>query len=56
MTFFLWILTLHRDVSEAPIGPRSVVATSPDKLEECKWELEADMENFMTTIEVIQLM
>ncbi|KAJ5232762.1 hypothetical protein N7468_005718 [Penicillium chermesinum] len=41
------------DVSEAPIGPRSVVATSPDKLEECKWELEADMENFMTTIEKI---
>lgn len=43
---------LHSDVAEAPIGPRSVVATSPDKLEECKWELEADTENFITTIEV----
>ncbi|KAJ5791376.1 uncharacterized protein N7518_008387 [Penicillium psychrosexuale] len=41
------------DVVEAPIGPRSVVATSPDKLEECKWELEADTENFIKTIEKI---
>ncbi|KAJ5674878.1 uncharacterized protein N7477_004812 [Penicillium maclennaniae] len=41
------------DVSEAPIGPRSVVATSPDKLEECKWELEADTETFINTIEKI---
>ncbi|KAJ6123253.1 hypothetical protein N7512_005718 [Penicillium capsulatum] len=41
------------DVSEAPIGPRSVVATSPDKLAECKWELEADTENFINTIEKI---
>lgn len=46
---------LHSDVAEAPIGPRSVVATSPDKLEECKWELEADTENFITTIEVLSL-
>ncbi|KAJ5730201.1 uncharacterized protein N7483_004709 [Penicillium malachiteum] len=41
------------DVSQAPIGPRSVVATSPDKLDECKWELENDTENFITTIEKI---
>ncbi|CAG7938184.1 unnamed protein product [Penicillium salamii] len=41
------------DVAEAPIGPRSVVATSPDKLAECQWELEADTENFITTIEKI---
>ncbi|KAJ6103246.1 hypothetical protein N7486_005673, partial [Penicillium sp. IBT 16267x] len=41
------------DVSQASIGPRSVVATSPDKLEECKWELEADTENFINTIEKI---
>ncbi|KAJ5150993.1 Leucine aminopeptidase 2 [Penicillium canariense] len=41
------------DVAEAPIGPRSVVATSPDKLDECKWELEADTENFINTIEKI---
>lgn len=46
---------LYSDVAEAPIGPRSVVATSPDKLEECKWELEADTENFITTIEVRSL-
>jgi leukotriene-A4 hydrolase len=29
-----------------------VVATSPDKLDECKWELENDTENFINTIEV----
>lgn len=47
------VTNLHpRDVSEASIGPRSVVATSPDKLDECKWELEADTENFINTIEV----
>jgi hypothetical protein len=40
------------DIAEAAIGPRSVVATSPDKLEECKWELEADTERFIKTIEV----
>lgn len=41
-----------RDIVEAKIGPRSVVATSPDKLEECKWELEADTEKFINAIEV----
>ncbi|KAJ5637291.1 hypothetical protein N7490_007170, partial [Penicillium lividum] len=41
------------DVAQASIGPRSVVATSPDKLEECTWELENDTENFITTIEKI---
>ncbi|KAK2762761.1 hypothetical protein FQN54_000935 [Arachnomyces sp. PD_36] len=41
------------DIVEAPIGPRSVVVTSPDKLEECKWELEADTENYMNAIEKI---
>lgn len=40
------------DIAEATIGPRSRVATSPDKLEECKWELEADTEKFIKTIEV----
>ena len=40
------------DISEAAIGPRSVVATSPDKLDECKWELEADTEKFILAIEV----
>ncbi|KAL2005277.1 hypothetical protein VTN00DRAFT_2487 [Thermoascus crustaceus] len=41
------------DIVEAKIGPRSVVATSPDKLEECKWELEADTEKFINAIEKI---
>ncbi|KAL2221446.1 leukotriene A-4 hydrolase [Thermoascus aurantiacus ATCC 26904] len=41
------------DIVEGTIGPRSVVATSPDKLEECKWELEADTEKFINTIEKI---
>ncbi|KAJ5777112.1 hypothetical protein N7520_000358 [Penicillium odoratum] len=41
------------DVAQASIGPRSVVATSPDKLEECTWELENDTENFIKTIEKI---
>jgi hypothetical protein len=29
-----------------------VVVTSPDKIDECKWELEADTEKFMEAIEV----
>ncbi|KAL3488443.1 leukotriene A-4 hydrolase [Aspergillus germanicus] len=41
------------DIDEAPIGPRSRVATSPDKLRECQWELEADTERFIETIERI---
>ncbi|PLN83279.1 leukotriene A-4 hydrolase [Aspergillus taichungensis] len=41
------------DISEASIGPRSVVATSPDKLDECQWELEADTEKFINAIEKI---
>ncbi|KAL1967771.1 hypothetical protein VTN77DRAFT_2460 [Rasamsonia byssochlamydoides] len=41
------------DFTEAPIGPRSVVVTSPDKVDECKWELEADTEKFMEAIEKI---
>ncbi|KAF9883449.1 hypothetical protein FE257_003447 [Aspergillus nanangensis] len=41
------------DIAEAAIGPRSVVATSPDKLRECQWELEADTENFINAIEKI---
>ncbi|KAL4925877.1 bifunctional aminopeptidase/epoxide hydrolase [Aspergillus undulatus] len=41
------------DIAEASVGPRSVVATSPDKLRECQWELEADTERFINTIEKI---
>jgi leukotriene-A4 hydrolase len=40
------------DLAEARIGPRSLVVTSPDQLDVCKWELEADTENFIQTIEV----
>jgi hypothetical protein len=45
----------QRDIAEARIGPRSVVATSPDKLDECKWELEVDTEKFINAIEVSSL-
>ncbi|QKX58996.1 uncharacterized protein TRUGW13939_06125 [Talaromyces rugulosus] len=41
------------DFTEAPIGPRSVVVTSPDRIDDCKWELEADTEKFMEAIEKI---
>lgn len=35
------------DIVTAPIGSRSVVATGPNELADCKWELERDMEKFM---------
>lgn len=35
------------DIVTAPIGPRSLVATGPNELADCKWELERDMEKFM---------
>ncbi|KAH8695911.1 leukotriene A-4 hydrolase [Talaromyces proteolyticus] len=41
------------DLTDAPIGPRSVVVTSPDRIDECKWEFEADTEKFMEAIEKI---
>lgn len=46
---------MNSDIAEATIGPRSKVATSPDELEGCKWELEADTEKFIDTIEVCLL-
>ncbi|CAH0024370.1 unnamed protein product [Clonostachys rhizophaga] len=39
------------DIVTAPIGPRSVVATGPNELEGCRWELERDMEKFMEVAE-----
>lgn len=39
------------DIVTAPIGPRSVVATGPNELEACQWELERDMEKFMAVAE-----
>ncbi|KLJ06581.1 leukotriene A-4 hydrolase [Blastomyces silverae] len=41
------------EIAEAPIGPRSRVAASPDMLEASKWELEADTEKFMQAIDKI---
>jgi leukotriene-A4 hydrolase len=35
------------DIAIASIGPRSTVATGPDELADCKWELEADTERFI---------
>lgn len=46
------IAIANRDLTEASVGPRSVVVTSPDKIDECKWELEADTEKFIEAIEV----
>ncbi|KAI9719930.1 MAG: hypothetical protein M1828_005968 [Chrysothrix sp. TS-e1954] len=39
------------DIVEAPIGPRSVVATSPDQLKACVWEFEKDTENYIKNAE-----
>ncbi|KAL6866204.1 Leucyl aminopeptidase yscIV [Amphichorda felina] len=39
------------DIVTAAIGPRSVVATGPNEIESCKWELERDMEKFMEVAE-----
>lgn len=41
------------DIVEARIGAHSVVATSPDRIDECKWELEADTDKFIGAIEKI---
>lgn len=39
------------DIVTAKIGPRSVVATGPNEIEDCKWEFERDMEKFMEIAE-----
>lgn len=41
------------DIDFAPVGPRSVIATSPDQVQACQWELEADTENFIQAAEKI---
>lgn len=41
------------DLGFARIGSRSTVATGPDELEECKWELEADTDKFIEVAEKI---
>lgn len=39
------------DIATASIGSRSKVASGPNELEACKWELERDMETFMEVAE-----
>lgn len=39
------------DIASAPIGPRSVVATGPDELNDCKWEFEEDTEKYLKAAE-----
>lgn len=41
------------DIAQAPIGPRSFVATGPGELKSCQWEFERDMEKFMEAAERI---
>lgn len=41
------------DIASAPIGPRSVVATSPDQIPACVNELSADTESFLRAAEKI---
>ncbi|KAI5299195.1 hypothetical protein KEM56_003448 [Ascosphaera pollenicola] len=38
------------DIVEAPIGPISKVATSPDQLKDCQWELEEATDKFIQAI------
>ncbi|EFX01110.1 leukotriene a4 hydrolase [Grosmannia clavigera kw1407] len=39
------------DIATAPIGPRSVVATSPDQIRACQWEFEQDMPRYLDVAE-----
>ncbi len=39
------------DIATAPIGSRSVVATSPDQIKACHWELEQDMPKYLDVVE-----
>lgn len=39
------------DIVAAKIGSRSVVVTGPNELDDCKWELERDMDKFMDVAE-----
>jgi leukotriene-A4 hydrolase len=35
------------DIAQAKVGPRSLVATGPNELKDCTWELEADTERYL---------
>ena len=39
------------DIATASIGDRSLVATSPDQVDACQWELKEDMNKFLDVIE-----
>ncbi|KIX01374.1 leukotriene A-4 hydrolase/aminopeptidase [Rhinocladiella mackenziei CBS 650.93] len=39
------------DIATAKIGPRSIVATGPEELHDCQWELEKDTEKFLKAAE-----
>ncbi|KAL8342382.1 hypothetical protein RB598_004000 [Gaeumannomyces tritici] len=39
------------DIATARIGPRSSVATGPDEVAACKWELEEDVQKFIDAAE-----
>lgn len=41
------------DITSAPIGPRSHVYCEPIKIDQCQYEFENDMENFIQTAESI---
>lgn len=41
------------DITSAPIGPRSHVYCEPVKIDQCQYEFENDMENFIQTAESI---
>ena len=41
------------DIVQAPVGPRSFVASGPDEIEDCQWELERDIENFIRVAEKV---
>lgn len=41
------------DIAFAKLGPRTVVASGPDELADCKWELERDTERYVELAEKI---
>ena len=41
------------DIKTASIGPRSQVLSGPEEVDQCKWELEDDMEKFLQAAESI---
>lgn len=41
------------DIVQARVGPRSVVASGPDEIKDCQWELERDIENFIQVAEKV---